>query len=143
MNNYDADIKTSSASILDKTDWRKTIHRCLETCVKCEGTLRYPQVVKSLVSAVSAEYPGFDAKKMIDKEVSELKHEYSIEIKRYFFDNPDWWYHPLKRKFIEPKIINSYYKDVFEFVKNMLAHKRILLYGVRKTHGGVQMEDKE
>lgn len=143
MNNYDELPKVSSASILDKTDWRKTIHRCLETCVRCEDTNQYPQAVKSLVSAVSANYPGFPAKEIITNEIIKIKDYYSKWTKAYFVRNPDYWYHPFKRKIIQPKLLNSYYKEIFEFIKNLLAEKRILLYGVRQTSGGIQMVDEE
>ena len=141
MNNDTEVTKPSSASILDKTDWRRTIHRCLENCVRCEDTLLYPQTVKSLISAVSANYPGFPAKDIITKEILEIKENYSEWTIEYFSRNPDYWYHPIKRKIIQPKLLNSYYKEIFEFIKNLLAEKRILLYGVRQTSGGMQMPD--
>lgn len=120
---------TQTASILDKTDWRRTIHKCLEECVLHEDTLRYPQTVKSLISAVSATYPSFDAEALINKYISELKEKYRKDIKEYILKNPDNWYHPGKRNTIEPQIVNDYYKDIFTFIKNLCATKRMLLWG--------------
>ena len=44
-----------SASFLDKTDWRVTLHRKLEACVDAENTFFYNRRVESLVSAASAQ----------------------------------------------------------------------------------------
>jgi hypothetical protein len=142
MEGYGEVPQVSSASILDKTDWRKTIHRCLETCVVYEDTKFYPQAVKSLISAVSANYPGFKAKDIIAKEILKFKEEYKEWTKEYFIKNPDYWYHPIKRKIIYPQILNSYYKDIFEFIKNLLAERRILLYGIKHLPGGTQLKDE-
>lgn len=120
---------SSAASFIDKTDWRKTIHRCLEMCVKFEETTKYPQAVKSLVSAFAATYPGFDAKILVDKEIKRLKIKYTIRIIRFVADHPDYWFHPGKRQMVEPEMINNYYKDLFEFIKNLCAIKRMLLWG--------------
>jgi len=131
----------STASFLDKTDWRKTIHRCLEECVKFEETTKYPQVVKSLVSAFAATYPGFDARRLVDEEIRRLKIRHSIIVIKFIEKHPDYWFHPGKRMLIEPEMINNYYKEVFEFIKNLAAEKRMLLWGIKKIGGGTQMED--
>jgi hypothetical protein len=142
MDEYGDISQPSSASLLDKTDWRRTIHKCLETCVMCEDTKYYPQTVKSLISAVSANYPGFNAKDIITKEIMEIKEEYKKWTKDYFVKNSDYWHHPYKRKVVFPQILNSYYKDIFEFIKNLLAEKRILLYGIQHLPGGIQLKDE-
>lgn len=134
-------ISVQAASILDKTDWRKTIHKCLETCVRAEGTVMYPRTVKSLVSAVSANYPGFKAKDIINKKIKQLKKDYDEKIVDYMTKYPELWYHPIKKKMAESDFIGEYYKDIYEFIKNLLARKRILLYGVRQLSGGEQMPD--
>jgi len=131
----------STASFLDKTDWRRTIHRWLEECVKYEETIKYPQAVKSLVSAFSATYPGFDAKILVDNEIYRLKIKYKILTIQFVASNPDYWFHPGKRMMVEPEMVNSYYKEIFEFIKNPAAEKRMLLWGIKKVGGGTQMED--
>jgi len=131
----------STASFLDKTDWRKTIHRCLEECVRDEETVRYPQAVKSLVSAFSATYPGFDASILVKREIYRLKVKYRILVIKFVAKNPDYWFHPGKRMMVEPEMINSYYKEIFEYIKNLAAEKRMLLWGIKKVGGGTQMED--
>lgn len=136
----DDEIK-QSASILDKTDWRKSIHKYLDNCVAVEGTLKYPQSVKSLVSAVAGTFPNWDAKKAIDGYIKKLNEEYKQKIDKFVSDNPDYWVHPGKRLTIEPDIVNAYYRDIFNFIFNMLAEKRMLLWGGRTITGGTQMED--
>jgi hypothetical protein len=131
-----------ASSILDKTDYRKTIHKCLEKCIFAEGRVNYPETVKSLVSCVSANYPGFPAKTIIDKQIVKLKLKYREKTIEFVKKNPDYWFHPGKRAIIEPELRNEYYKELFEYIKNLLAYKRILLYGSRKTHGGTQMPDE-
>ena len=131
----------STASFLDKTDWRKTIHKCLEECVKYEETVRYPHTVKSLVSAFSATYPGFDARTLVDREIYRLKVKYRILAIKFVSKHPDYWFHPGKRMMVEPEMVNSYYKEIFEFIKNLAAEKRMLLWGIKKIGGGTQMED--
>jgi hypothetical protein len=130
------------ASILDKTDWRKTIHKCMERCVFAEGKVYYPNTVKSLVSAVSANYPGFLAKNNIDEYTAMLKEKYRLKTQIFILKNPDYWYHPGKRNLVEPEFRNDYYKELFEYIKNLLANKRILLYGSRRIKGGQQMPDE-
>ena len=130
----------SSASFLDKTDWRITIHRKLEACVNAEGTLYYPIRVKSLVSAVSADYPGWDAKFEITNKLKELEEEYNTRWDSWLLDNTarKW------QKYLEYK--NLYYqfcKEIFEFIKDMCARKRMLLWGTKKIPGGTQMNYEE
>lgn len=136
------EIITKSASILDKTDWRKSIHKYLDLCVMAEDTVYYPKRVKSLVSAVAANFPNWDARTEINNRIDELNKYYKQKIKEFINKNPDYWVHPGKRLTVEPDIINAYYKDIFEFIKNMLAEKRMLLWGGRKTIGGTQLEDE-
>jgi len=132
----------TATSVLDKTDYRKTIHKCLEACIFAEGKIGYPNTVKSLYSCVSATYPGFNAKKIIEEFIVQLKVKYRLKTEEIILKNPDYWFHPGKRAMIEPDLRNAYYKELFEFIKNLLAKKRILLYGSRKVRGGSQMADE-
>jgi len=138
MNEYN---EIQSASILDKTDWRRSIHKYLDQCISLEGTVYYPNAVNRLKSAVSAEFPNWDAKKKINNKIKELKKEYKIEINRSVERNPEFWVHPGKRLTLEPDIVNSFYKDLFEYIKDLLAEKRMLLWGIKKTPGGKPMSD--
>ena len=131
----------STASFLDKTDWRITIHRKLESCVNAEGTLYYPSRVKSLVSAVSATYPGWDAKEEISKMVSELELFYDETWKAWLMNHSTArkWQKYIKHKEIYYKLC----KDIFEYIKDMCARKRMLLWGSKKVSGSTQMPYEE
>lgn len=139
MNENYNEIQT--ASILDKTDWRKSIHRYLDYCIITEGTVFYPGAVNRLKSAVATEFPNWDAKKYINKHIEKLKVIYRAEIKKSVERNPEYWIHPGKRLTIEPDIINEFYKDIFDYIMDLLAKKRMLLWGVKKTPGGTPMDD--
>jgi len=128
-----------SASFLDKTDWRVTLHRKLEACVDAEGTIFYNKRVCSLISAVSASYPGWDARREVTEEIKKLEQKYTDIWEYWLNDN-------LTRAYIEKENYRSYlklclHKDVFEYIKNMCARKRMLLWGSKKISGGTQMED--
>lgn len=128
-----------TASFLDKTDWRITLHRKLEACVDAEGTEWYPQRVKSLVSAASAEYPGWNAKLDIETEIDRLNKIYEDSWMVWFKSNLTkrrWQKWSYRRN-----LYMSYCHDVFEFIKNMCARKRMLLWGSKQIGGGTQMED--
>ena len=131
----------TTASFLDKTDWRITLHRKLEACVDAEGTEYYPSRVKSLISAASAQYPGWDAEKEISDHISFLDKKY-----KGLWDN--WLDNNLHRsKHIKYKVMKyfnyGYYHELFIFIKNMCARKRMLLWGSKKVGGGTQMEYPE
>lgn len=141
---YDNDVgagASKSASILDKTDWRRSIHKYLDACVAAEGTIKYPGAVRSLVSAVAATFPNFNAKRLIDEFIDDLNIHYKKQITIFIEAYPDYWIHPGKRLTVEPDIVNAYYKDIFEFVKDLLARRRMLLWGIKELPGGEQMQD--
>ena len=133
--------ESSSASFLDKTDWRITIHRKLEACVNAEGTLFYPKTVKSLVSAVSATYPGWDAKEEINTMIKEREFFYNDIWNTWLSDHSTArkWKKYLKEKDVYYKL----YRDIFEYIKDMCARKRMLLWGSKKVSGGTQIPYEE
>jgi len=127
----------TTASFLDKTDWRLTLHRKLEDCVNAEGTHAYPSRVKSLISAASATYPGWDAQQEIQTEIQRLEKKYSSLLDNWLESN-----HTKRRwqKYSYKKNIHMLlHKDIFEFIKNMCARKRMLLWGHKKVGGGTQI----
>jgi len=56
--------------------------------------------------------------------------------------HPEYWHHPIKRRTVELDLTNDYYKDIYEFIKNLLARRRLLLWGTRFTPGGEEMEEQ-
>ena len=117
----------STASFLDKTDWRVTLHRKLEACVDAMGTEYYNRRVKSLISAASAQYPGWDAEKEITKYVKDREYHYTNMHNLWLETNPTrgrW-----QKYFYEKALITMLHQDIFTFIKNMCARKRMLLWG--------------
>jgi len=129
----------STASFLDKTDWRITLHRKLEDCVNAEGTIFYPQRVKRLISTISARFPNWDAKKEVTDEIIKLEKHYTELHGKWLEGNPNA--KRRKKEQIETHYFMLLNKDVFEFIKNRCAEKRMLLWGIKKIIGGTQMED--
>ena len=128
----------SSASFLDKTDWRITLHRKLEGCVDAEGTFWYMSKVKSLISAYSATYPNWDAKEDLDNKIAELEEKYTNEYDNWLKKNST------AKRWTKQSMELSYkirlHKDIFEYIKNTCAEKRMLLWGTKKVGGGTEMD---
>ena len=128
----------STASFLDKTDWRKTIHKKLEDVVNTKGTSRYSYAVDSLIDAVAAQYPGFDAEKQIRDTLKRLENKYTQVEKLWLELNPT---KRRAQKYLYTKYLReSLCHDMFEFIKNLCARKRMLLWGTKKIEGGTQIE---
>ena len=128
-----------SASFLDKTDWRVTLHRKLEACVDAENTFFYNRRVESLVSAASAQYPGWNAEAEIDAEIIRLNQRYTGLWDDWLGDNltkTKWQKYGYYKQLSYLK-----HKEIFTFIKNMCARKRMLLWGSKTVSGGDQMED--
>lgn len=138
-NGIDGEIRSVAA--LDKTDWRKTIHKKLEECVNMEGTRPgYKHAVKKLISAVAADYPGFDAKEIINTEIEKIKKKHDAIANRWINKNPTRWAYPWIQWEKETKWELSLYKEIFEFIKDLCAKRRMLLWGAKVTAGGIQMK---
>lgn len=131
--------KSEVSSILDKMDWRKNIQKYLDQCVMAEGTINYPLRVKQLVAGVAAEYPNFNARRIIKEYIKKLDKRYAVLINTKIIINPEEWLHPGKRQINEPDLIHAYYRDIFELIINLVAKKRMLLYGIKQIRGGKQM----
>ena len=130
----------STASFLDKTDWRRTIHKALEDCVRAEGTEFYPRRVKSLISAFAADYPNFDARQMVYTQRFILEKKYSILWSRWLRINPGarrW-----QKYMVKKKLVNCLCHDMYEYIKNLCAKKRMLLWGTKSVPKGSQMGDE-
>ena len=130
-----------AASFLDKTDWRLTLHRKLEACVDAEGTVWYPYRVKSLVSVASAQYPGWDAQREINGFIKKKEDQYNTDWETWseYNSSRSKWH-----KYYYYRYLNyMFHHDVFDFIKNMCARKRMLLWGSKMVSGGTQMEYNE
>jgi hypothetical protein len=131
----------STASFLDKTDWRKTIHRKLEACVDAENSEWYPSRVESLVSAYATVYPGWNAKRETLEQIRLINAKYDVLWETWLRGNltKRRWQKHFAKKFYRMK----QYKEIFEYVKDRCGVKRMLLWGHKKIPGGTQMEYNE
>jgi len=132
-------MEESSASFLDKTDWRRTIQRKLEGCVDASGRHWYPNRLDSLIDAVAAEYPGFDAHSEITTIYDYLNDKYENVWNLWLKQNStkSKWQ---KRRY-QKYLYHCFCHDMFEYIKNLCARKRMLLWGIKHTGGGDQMKD--
>jgi hypothetical protein len=141
MNGETQQIYTK-ASVLDKTDWRKVIQARLEYCVNTIGNIDFPKSVKSLVSAVSARFPGFDAETLIDKWIQLTQLSYELKKAIWLTNNQTEHIWNKKIHYAELKIQRD--EEVFIFIKNLLAERRILLYGIKqRQQSSEEMLDEE
>lgn len=122
-------FERQTASILDKTDWRKSIQRYVDQCIQTIGTIHFPNAVEKLVASIYADFPNWDARIFLNQEINKINLEYDIAIKKHMEKYIDYWVHPGKRLTFVPDIIASYYTDIFRVVFNMLAKRRMLLWG--------------
>lgn len=131
----------SIASYLDKTDWRKTIHRKLEDCVNKRDTMYYGQSLDSLVDAVGATYPGFNAEKKIKEVYNHLFEKYDEVFDLWLAQNrtKSKWQ---KRKY-QKYLYSCFCHDMFEFIKNLCASKRMLLWGTKQIPRGFSEHDND
>jgi len=126
--------------IIDKTDWRSKIRDALWNCIKNAGW--YPEFiyhVDGLILTFSAEYPGFDAKEKVESKLFEVKKKYKELYRQWLVDNSTvrYWIKKKTREDFDMKLN----LEMFEFIKNLYARKRGLLYGIKKGHGGKPMSD--
>jgi len=131
----------TTASFLDKTDWRLTIHRKLESCLDAIGTTDFMNKVDTAVEAIRAEYPGWNAEKDIGEEIKQLRERY----KKY----ENWWgeNNTTKRRtqkyLFKNDLMYKFHKDIYRYIKNLVAKKRMLLWGSKEIPGGKQIPYSE
>jgi hypothetical protein len=130
-----------STSVLDKLDWRKEIHRHLARCIDARGTNNYIHEMERTIAAIAANYSGWDAYDEIHKEIKIIEDRHNEKCNEWIEKNASEWGLPWIRvnKAIGWK--REFCDEVFDYLKNLAAFKRMLLWGVRTTPGGTQMED--
>lgn len=133
-------MKDKFASSIDKTDWRRTIHDCLEACIKSENTSEYPANVERCISAVACKYPGWDAFTVVNNKVNEVRKNWNAAAEKWVLEHPDRWAYPWDRMLKFNEFQQAMYKEIFDFLKNLTASKRMLLIGLKTTPSGTQME---
>jgi len=140
MENKKDDV-LSTASFFDKMDWRRNIQFHLDNAIKDRHTNHYPEAVNALYDCVAAEYPGFSAKKALAQARKRLEEKYTHVEKLWLEQNPT------KRR-AQKYLYHGHLKqemcyDLFSFIINLIASKRMLLLGVKSVETGQQIEYEE
>ena len=124
-------------SILDKTDWRKTIHKALEDAVLSIGKgEEFWYNVEQAIQAMSATYPNWDATTEVKKMVFEVKTRYNNEAEIWVLDHIYEWAMQWNRGIMETKWKNAMYMDILQHLQNIAGKHRMLLWGVKKVPEG-------
>lgn len=124
-------------SILDKTDWRKSIHKALEEATFAIGKEEeFYHKVEVAISAMKGSYPNWDANKEIDTMLFEVHSKYDKVTDDFIKKNRLFWCYPWNKN--RQKIVwqDAMYKEILEKLKNIAGEHRMLLWGVRKVPGG-------
>lgn len=157
MMNNDNDLpdyeKSYTFSSFDKLTWHQKIEQQMWICVRNRGIYsKYHLEVIRLEDCVKTNFYGLDLATPIEKNISFLEGEKKIQelnfIKRK--DN-HIYYHPEKmsdlnfkdRDILKKWLYDWYWNKRFEFVRDILAKHRGLLWGSKKIGGGEQMSEVE
>jgi hypothetical protein len=137
------DENEGAASYLDKLDWRKEIQRLLSRCINYKGTDRYYISVERTITAIACDFPGWDAFTQLNKEIDKIQEYYNGMANKWIMDNPEKWGHPRYKVLKTLEWRTQFYDEVFTYLMNCVAKKRMLLWGTRKVPKGQQMPDVE
>lgn len=117
-------------SYFDKLDYRKTIHALMERCLYAKGTMNFGFEVNRLILAIETIFPGMDFKTPIQNKNDELRNIY-FEKLDMLKNDIEIWNHPLKKGMKEEDFKDEYFNELFEFVRDLLARHRGLLFGMK------------
>jgi len=125
---------------LDKLDYRRIIQDLLADCLYAKGRAGYGDCVNRLILSLETEFPNMDfATPIKQKKDEELDKYYAKldELKK----NRAVWFHPLKHGICEYDYAEDYYDAMLEFVRDLLAKHRGLLFGSRQIEGGTPLDE--
>lgn len=126
------------ASILDKTDWRKTIQHALEHMVYSRGTLGYTHAVRLAIAALAITYPNWDAYNTIHMEINKIIRKKKLELKIWVIEHRIELAYPWYRKIESINWEQALCDEISDYLLNTAGLKRMLLYGIKQHHGGTQ-----
>ena len=136
--------KDDYTSILDKTDWKKTIQKALEEAVLSigQGEIFFYNVEQA-IAAIKAVYPNWDADTEIEEGIKKIQKKHN--------DNAQAWIDTHRREwaYIWTKALKvldwqtDLYMELLQFIKNMAGKHRMLLWGIKRVDGGTALKDKD
>ena len=131
-------------SILDKTDWRKTIHKALEDAVMSIGTeIEFFKNVEQAIQAMTAVYPNWDATTEINNKLKAIEEKHMKLADEYIASHKLEWCYPWNRviKLIEWK--QAMYMEILQMLKDVAGKHRMLLWGVKSVPEGQMGPDTD
>jgi len=124
-------------SILDKTDWRKTIHKALEEAVMSIGRgEEFYYNVEQAIESMKAQYPNWDATTEINKMVAEVTEKHNKIASDWIDSNPEKWAYPWNRAMKLLEWRTAMYLEILQRLKDIAGKHRMLLWGVKRVPEG-------
>lgn len=149
-NEIDIPKKSHSLSSLDKLDWTDKIELQMWYCIRTEGIIgSYHKEVIRLESCVKTVFSGLDFYTPIQNNTNKIEMNLPNVKKKMVRSVWDFNYKPLiisdltcrDRDLIKKRVYLWYWKQRFNFVRDLFAAKRGLMYTRQRPGGGTQMED--
>jgi nucleotide-binding universal stress UspA family protein len=124
-------------SILDKTDWRKTIHKALEEAVLSigMGKIFYYRVERAIQS-IKAQYPNWNATKEINEGIKKIIDKHNNIAERWIDTNRLWWAYPWNQELKKMEWKDKMYIEILQFLLDTAGKHRMLLWGIRSVPEG-------
>jgi len=119
----------------DKVDYRQLLQKQIEKCYQTIGSADIGREVKILKIMVSTIFPGMNLKVLIEKKEDELYLTFESKMNNTKKDR-EVWYHPLKRGIAEYTFAEEYWMALLEYIRDVLAEHRGLLWGIDTVKTG-------
>jgi len=130
-------------SILDKTDWRKTIHKALEEAVMSIGQGEpFFYNVEQAIAAIQAVYPNWDATKEINLGLKKIIEKHNLKAQIWIDAHKIDWAYPWIKALKTLDWQTEMYMEILQFLKDVAGKHRMLLWGVKSVpEGSIGPED--
>ena len=147
---FEEEVKSYTLSSFDKLDWRRRIEQQMWRAVQASNIYgRYHTEVLKVEACVGTNFAGLDFKTPIRKNIDELNSALGRQLRLHL--DGGYYYKPeslkdltcVDRAKLIRRIYFKYWGYRFEFVRDLLAKNRGLLWGSVKVGGGKQMEDPD
>jgi hypothetical protein len=127
---------SENVSILDKTDWRKTIHKALEEAVLSIGTELFFFNVEQAAEAIKAKYPGWNASSEVEEMIERVARKHNLMAEKWILSHPTDWAYPWNRQINLIKWKHAMYLEILQNLKDIAGEHRMLLWGIKKLPTG-------